>query len=44
MFRRLDPDRYYPTFGDDSTTISDVDSQGRFYGRVDWDKSQASVG
>ncbi|MDH3900078.1 MAG: OmpA family protein, partial [Gammaproteobacteria bacterium] len=40
LFRRLDPDRYYPVYGDDSTTISDVDTQGRFYVRVDWDKSQ----
>ncbi|MDH3985921.1 MAG: OmpA family protein [Gammaproteobacteria bacterium] len=44
VFRRLDPDRYYPTFGDDSTTTSDVDTQGRFYGRVEWDKSQALWG
>jgi outer membrane protein OmpA-like peptidoglycan-associated protein len=44
VFRRLDPDRYYPTFGDESTTTSDVDTQGRFYGRVEWDKSQALWG
>jgi hypothetical protein len=44
LFRRLDPDRYYPVYGDDSTTVSDVDSQGRFYVRVDWDKSQALWG
>jgi uncharacterized repeat protein (TIGR01451 family) len=44
VFRRLDPDRYYPTFGDDSVTTSDVDTQGRFYGRVEWDKSQALWG
>ncbi len=40
VFRRLDPDRYYPVYGDDSTTISDTDTQGRMYVRVDWDKSQ----
>ncbi len=44
VFRTLDPDRYYPTFGDDSVTTSDVDSQGRFYGRVEWDRSQALWG
>jgi hypothetical protein len=43
-FRHLDPDRYYPVYGDDSTTISDVDSQGRFYIRVDWDQSRALWG
>jgi hypothetical protein len=44
VFRRLDPDRYYPVYGDDSTTVSDTDSQGRMYVRVDWDKSQALWG
>lgn len=44
VFRRLDPDRYYPVYGDDSTTYRDVDTQGKFYVRVDWDKSQALWG
>ncbi|MCD9087025.1 hypothetical protein [Stenotrophomonas sp. SY1] len=44
IFRRLDPDLYYPTYGDDSTTYRDVDSMGRFYLRVDWDKNQALWG
>ncbi|MGD8977852.1 MAG: OmpA family protein, partial [Gammaproteobacteria bacterium] len=44
VFRQLDPDRYYPVYGDDSTTISDTDSQGRMYVRVDWDKSQVLWG
>jgi hypothetical protein len=44
IFRRLDPDFYYPTYGDDSTTQRDVDTMGRFYLRVDWDKSQALWG
>nr|WP_145549408.1 hypothetical protein [Variovorax boronicumulans] len=44
IFRRLDPDLYYPTYGDDSTTVRDVDTQGRFYLRVDWDKNQALWG
>ena len=39
IFRQLDPDRYYPVYGDDSTTTSDVDSQGAMYLRVDWDES-----
>ena len=44
VFRRLDPDRYYPTYGDDSTTYRDVDTMGRLYVRVDWDKNQAIWG
>ncbi len=44
IFRRLDPDLYYPTYGDDSTTVRDVDTQGRLYLRVDWDKNQALWG
>ncbi len=44
VFRRLDPDLYYPVYGDDSTTYRDVDTQGRLYLRVDWDQSQAVWG
>ena len=41
VFRRLDPDAYYPVYGDDSTTYRDVDTQGRLYVRVDWDRTSA---
>jgi hypothetical protein len=44
LFRRLDPDKYYPVYGDDSTLIDDTDSQGKIYVRVDWDKSRAIWG
>ena len=44
IFRRLDPDLYYPTYGDDSTAWRDVDTMGHFYLRVDWDKNQALWG
>ena len=44
IFRRLDPDQYYPVYGDDSTTYRDVDTQGKLYVRVDWDKNQALWG
>ncbi|WP_368563039.1 hypothetical protein [Pseudoxanthomonas sp. UTMC 1351] len=44
IFRRLDPDLYYPVYGDDSTTYRDVDTMGRFYLRMDWDKNQALWG
>lgn len=44
LFRSLDPDLYYPTYGDHSTAWRDVDSQGHFYLRMDWDKNQALWG
>jgi uncharacterized repeat protein (TIGR01451 family) len=44
MFRRLDPDLYYPTYGDDSVTFLDTDSQGKFYVRADWDRSNLMWG
>lgn len=44
LFRRLDPDKYYPVYGDDSTVVDDTNSQGKMYVRVDWDKSQAIWG
>lgn len=44
IFRRLDPDQYYPVYGDDSVTYRDVDTMGRLYVRVDWDKNQALWG
>ena len=44
VFRQLDPDRYYPVYGDDSTTVSDVYSQGPFFLRVDWDRNQVLLG
>ncbi|RDZ29770.1 hypothetical protein DX914_09590 [Lysobacter silvisoli] len=44
VFRRLDPDLYYPVYGDDSNTYRDVDTQGRLYVRVDWDQNQALWG
>lgn len=44
VFRSLDPNDYYPTYGDDSSVYRDVDTQGKFYIRVDWDKSQALWG
>jgi len=44
LFRRLDPDQYYPVYGDDSTLIDDTDSQGKLYVRVDWDHSRGIWG
>ncbi len=44
IFRHLDPDQYYYLYGDDSTSYKDVDSQGKMYLRVEWDKSKALWG
>ncbi|MGF1548752.1 MAG: SdrD B-like domain-containing protein [Thiotrichales bacterium] len=44
LFRKLDPDRYYPVYGDDSTTQRDVNTQGALYVRLEWDQSQAMWG
>ena len=35
LFRRLDPDRHYPTFGDDSTVTELAPTQGGLYLKVD---------
>lgn len=34
LFRRIDPDYYYPTFGDDSTVEELTPSMGKFYVRL----------
>ena len=31
LFRRLDPDLHYPTFGDDGTVAEDAPTMGKFY-------------
>jgi flagellar motor protein MotB len=35
LFRRIDPDYYYPTFGDDSIVSENAPTQGRMYLRLD---------
>jgi uncharacterized repeat protein (TIGR01451 family) len=45
MFRNLDPDKYYPVYGDASTVNYDAtDTQGMLYLAVEWDKSKAMWG
>lgn len=44
LLQRIDPDKYYPVYGDGSTIKNDVDTQGKFYVRVDWDHSQFIAG
>ena len=34
LFRRLDPDYYYPTFGDDSTVVENAPTSGKFFVKV----------
>ncbi len=45
MFRQLDPNTYYPVYGDSSTINYDAaDTQGALYLKVEWDKSSAILG
>ena len=44
ILRRIDPDAYYPVYGDDSIPVLDADTSGRLYVRLDWDKSSAVWG
>ncbi|MEP1230166.1 MAG: OmpA family protein, partial [Litorimonas sp.] len=39
LLRRLDSDRFYPVYGDDSTLREDAPTQGRFYVKVEKDDS-----
>lgn len=39
VLRRLDPDDFYPVYGDDSTAFDDTPTSGRFYLRVERDQS-----
>jgi len=39
LLRRLDGDRFYPVYGDDSTLVEDAPTQGRFYLKVEKDDS-----
>jgi hypothetical protein len=44
LLRRLDPDRHYPVYGDDSTTVEDAPTYGRFYARIENDHSELMWG
>lgn len=35
LLRNLDPNRYYPVYGDDSTLVEDAPTRGKFYVRVE---------
>lgn len=44
LLRNLDPDYYYPVYGDDSTTVDDAPTQGKFYVRLDHGDSRVMWG
>ena len=44
LFRRIDPDYYYPTFGDDSTVQELAPSMGKFYVRLGRDDDYGQWG
>ena len=44
LLRRLDADRFYPVYGDDSTLVEDAPTQGRFFVRVEKDDSHIMWG
>ncbi len=39
LFRRIDPDHHYPTYGDDSTVTEEAPTMGKFYARLTKDDS-----
>jgi flagellar motor protein MotB/long-subunit fatty acid transport protein len=39
LFRRIDPDYHFPTYGDDSTVIEDAPTSGKFYAKLKKDQS-----
>jgi hypothetical protein len=39
LFRRLDPDRYYPVYGDNSNTYQNAPSAGKLYVKIEADQS-----
>ncbi len=39
LFRRMDPDYHYPSFGDDSTVTEDAPTSGKFYLKMNKDET-----
>lgn len=39
LFRRIDPDRHFPTYGDDGTVEEDAPTSGKFYAKLKKDDS-----
>jgi outer membrane protein OmpA-like peptidoglycan-associated protein len=41
LLQRIDPNRYYPVYGDDSTTVQDAPTSGKFFIRLE--KGDSSI-
>ena len=41
LFRRMDPDYHYPTFGDDATVTDNAPTRGKFYVKIKKDEVKA---
>lgn len=44
LLRNINPDLYYPVYGDDSTTVDDAPTQGKFYVRLEKGESHVMWG
>ena len=44
LLRRLDDTEYYPVYGDDSTLVQDAPTQGKFYAKIEDERSHAMWG
>ncbi len=44
LLRRIDPNRYYPVYGDDSTITDDAPTQGRFFVKLEKDDAHVMWG
>jgi len=45
LFRYIDPDKYYPVYGDDSEVSYDAtNTQGMLYALIEWDRSEVMYG
>ncbi|MBD3264960.1 MAG: DUF11 domain-containing protein, partial [Candidatus Omnitrophica bacterium] len=42
--RFIDPDKYYPVYGDSSSVVDDTNTRGKFYLLIEWDKSYLTWG
>ena len=44
LITNLDPDKIYPVYGDSSTLVNEINSQGKFYLALESDEAKAVVG
>ncbi len=43
-YEKIDPEKYYPVYGDESSIVNDARSRGKLYVRLEWDKSRVLWG